>query len=99
MSFTAVYGAVYFYNPHTFGIISQQNCIYLTENGVNPDTLQEAAVLALSQADCEDAYSQTPYDVFEDMVCVGHDNDVYVGGCYVRIFPCLRNVCEDLKEK
>ena len=47
--------------------------------------MQEAQVLALSQADCEDVYDGTGYDIYDDMICVGHDNDVYTGACYVSI--------------
>ena len=56
-----------------------------TGTGGSPDTLQEAQVLALSQADCEDFYADTPYDIFDDMICVGHDEDDYTGACYVRL--------------
>ena len=58
---------------------------YTLDTGGAPNTLQEAQVLALSQADCEDVYSGTPYDIYDDMICVGHDNDVYTGACYVSL--------------
>ena len=62
----------------------------LTDTDSSPDTLQEAQVLALSQADCEDFYEGTGRTVTEDMICVGHDNDIYTGACYVSIlWSCL----------
>ena len=59
--------------------------VIFLDTGGSPDRLQEAQVLALSQADCEDFYAGTGYDIYDDMICVGHDNDIYTGACYVSL--------------
>ena len=51
----------------------------------SPDTLQEAQVLAMSQADCVDIHEGSGRPITEDMICVGHDNDIYTGSCYVSL--------------
>ena len=51
----------------------------------SPDTLQEAQVLAMSQADCVDIHEGSGRPITDDMICVGHDNDIYTGSCYVTL--------------
>ena len=54
-----------------------------TETSSFSDHLQEAQVLALSQDACIDYYSHTGYEIYDDMMCAGHNNDDYTGACYV----------------
>ena len=51
----------------------------------SPDTLQEAQVLAMSQADCVDIHEGSGRPITDDMIYVGHDNDIYTGSCYVTL--------------
>ena len=57
-----------------------------TDVYASPDTLQEAQILPLSQVDCEDFYEGTGREITEDMICLGHDNDIYTGSCNVRTY-------------
>ena len=56
-----------------------------TETSSFSDHLQEAQVLALSQDACIDYYSHTGYEIYDDMMCAGHNNDIYTGACYVSL--------------
>ena len=53
--------------------------------GQLPDVLQEAQIQVLALADCQERYSSTPYQVYDESICVFKlsDNDDHTGSCYV----------------
>ena len=55
--------------------------------GQLPDVLQEAQIQVLELADCQERYSSTPYQVYDESICVFKltDGDDHTGSCYVSI--------------
>ena len=62
-------------------------CNLAAGGGQLPDVLQEAQVQVLELADCQERYSSTPYQVYDESICVFKlsDNDDHSGTCYVSI--------------
>ena len=60
--------------------------------GQLPDVLQEAQVTVLELADCQERYSSTPYQVYDESICVFklNDDDDHTGSCYVRILTIIK---------
>ena len=62
--------------------------LFLAAGGANyPDILQEAQVRVLALADCQERYSSTPYQVYDESICVFklNDSDDHTSSCYVSI--------------
>ena len=63
-------------------------------DGNFPDVLQEAQIQVLELADCQERYSSTPYQVYDESICVFKLNstDEHTGSCYVSIYisSCCR---------
>ena len=53
-----------------------------------PDILQEAQIRVLELSDCQERYSSTPYQVYNESICVFklNDTDAHTGSCYVCIY-------------
>ena len=75
-------------SPYTdkFYTISQ-SYLLAAGGGQLPDVLQEAQIRVLELADCQERYSSTPYQVYDESICVFKltDGDDHTGSCYVSI--------------
>lgn len=58
-----------------------------------PDTLQEAQIRVLELADCQERYSSTVYQVYDESICIFklEDDDAHTASCYVSHFAQNKN--------
>ena len=75
-------------NPYTdtFHTVSQFYLLASTGDPP-PNILQEAQIRVLELADCQERYSSTPFQVYNESICVFklNDDDDHTGSCYVSI--------------
>ena len=75
-------------NPYTdtFHTVSQF-CLLASTGDPPPNILQEAQIRVLELADCQERYSSTPFQVYNESICVFklNDDDDHTGSCYVSI--------------